>query len=399
MTASSIQAPSPRGGQTDYQAELARLASEISTLDAPDADRGRLHRLIYKRYQQASLRGDYPGLSLVDRQLSALISADRPDPDLSYLKANIDFKFHRLDGVMRTLQASPDLRDSMPGQALRADLHLQQGRHDEAERLYRRVLDESPTWDNHARLAHLAFKCGEDDAAERHFDDAEDELTAKEMRHYAWLQLQRGVLDLKRGRLAAARDHYDRANRAYTGYWLVAEHRAELLAAMDECEAAHALYEQVLAEVDRPELQQAMGELCAHMGRATEAERWFGRALDAFMSSVAQGEVHYLHHLADFHADVREDGTQALRWAGADLALRENPATLAAWAWALYRAGRASEALVPMQRALDSRERDAHTLERAAAIFQAAGAAEAGQRLAQQARGLNPHARGFHVHR
>ncbi|SEL85783.1 Tetratricopeptide repeat-containing protein [Roseateles sp. YR242] len=397
MPMSSIAKPT--AALSDYAVELARYAREIAELEPPGADRGRQHRLVYKRYQQASLRGDYAALASVDQTLRGLISAERPDPDLCYLKANLDFKFHRLEGVLRTLQACPDLRDSTPGQALMADLHLQQGRHDEAERLYREVLAQDPTWDNLARLAHLAFKCGEDEVAERYFDDAEDELTVKEMRHYAWLQLQRGVLDLKRGHLQAAREHYDRANRAYTGYWLVAEHRAELLAALGECDEARALYETVLAEVPRPELQQAMGELCAYMGNDAEAELWFGRALDAYLSSAAQGEVHYLHHLADFYADVREDGAQALHWAGADLALRQNPATLAAWAWALYRAGRAGEALVPMQRALDSREVDAHTLERAAVVFQAAGSAEAGQRLAQQAHGLNPHARGFHVHR
>src|SRR5262249_53241974 len=155
------------------------------------------------------------------------------------------------------------------------------------------------------------FKLGEDDAADRHFEEAEDELTAKEMRHYAWLELQRGLLDLSRGRHAAAREHYERAERAYSGHWMVAEHRAELLAACGECEAALALYERVVAEVPRPELLQALGELCAHMGRAERAEACFEQALAAYLDSAARGEVHYLHHLADFYADVREDGVQA----------------------------------------------------------------------------------------
>lgn len=386
--------------RNDYAAELARLASDIDELGAaPAAGCGHAHRLVYKHYQQASLRGDYAALAAVDETLRALIAPERPDPDLCYLKANLDFKLHRLDAVQRTLDGCAELRDSAPGRALLADLALQRGQYDQAEQGYQDVLQQDPSWDNFARLAHLAFKCGDDATAERHFDHAEDELTAKEMRHYAWLQLQRGLLDLSRGRLAAAREHYERAERAYGGYWLVAEHRAELLAACGECEAALAIYEQVLAEVPRPELLQATGELCAHMGRDREAEGWFRRALEAYLASAARGEVHYLHHLADFFADVREDGTQALHWAGADLALRENPATLAAWAWALYRAGRAREALAPMQRAMASREVDAHTLRRAAAIHHAAGAVAEGERFARLATALNPHAHGFHVHR
>lgn len=391
--------------RTDYAAELARLAAEIAALEAaappqgPDPDRTRARQLAYKRYQHASLRGDFAALDAVDQAIGALIAPVRPDPDLSYLKANLDFKFHRLQAVQRNLEACAELRASAPGRALQADLDLQHGHYAEAGRGYRAVIEQDPSWDNIARLAHLEFKLGDDEAADRHFEEAEDELTAKEMRHYAWLQLQRGLLDLSRGRHAAAREHYERAERAYSGHWVVAEHRAELLAACGECDAAVALYERIVAEVPRPELLQALGELCAHMGRADHAEAWFDKALAAYLDSAARGEVHYLHHLADFYADVREDGAQALRWAVEDLALRENPATIAAWAWALYRDGRAEEALEPMRRALASGVVDAHLLDRAAAIHRAAGAVADGERFALQARARNPHSQGFHVHR
>lgn len=390
---------------TDYAAELARIAADITTLEAsapprePDPDRTRARRLAFKRYQRASLRGDFAALEEVDREIGALIAPVRPDPDLSYLKANLDFKFHRLGAVRRNLEACVELRTSAPGRALQADLDLQHGRYAEAGRAYREVIEQDPTWDNIARLAHLEFKLGDDEAADRHFEEAEDELTAKEMRHYAWLQLQRGLLDLSRGRHGAAREHYERAERAYSGYWVVAEHRAELLAACGECDAAAALYERVVAEVPRPELLQALGELYAHMGLPDQAEAWFDKALAAYMDSVARGEVHYLHHLADFYADVREDGAQAVRWAGEDLALRENPATLAAWAWALHRDGRADEALEPMRRSLASGAVDVHALDRASAIHRAAGNRAEGERLALQARARNPHGAGFHVHR
>jgi tetratricopeptide (TPR) repeat protein len=282
---------------------------------------------------------------------------------------------------------------------LLADLDLQHGRCAAARQGYDDAIEQDPSWDNIARLAHLEFKLGDDDAADRHFEQAEDELTAKEMRHYAWLELQRGLLDLKRGRHAAAREHYERAERAYSGHWMTAEHMAELLATCGECDAALAMYERVVAEHPRPELMQALGELCAQMGRSACAESWFDQALGAYRASAERGEVHYLHHLADFYADVREDGVQALRWAGADLALRENPATLAAWAWALYRAGRAPEALEPIQRSLASGIVDAHVLHCAATIHRAAGAMADADRYAQQARERNPHLHGFHVHR
>jgi len=61
--------------------------------------------------------------------------------------------------------------------------------------------------------------------------EAEDELTAKEMRHYAWVELQRGVLKLRQGCYEEAAAHYDRATALIRVYWLVDDHKAELLGA------------------------------------------------------------------------------------------------------------------------------------------------------------------------
>ena len=36
-----------------------------------------------------------------------------------------------------------------------------------------------------------------------------------------------------------------------------------------------------------------------------------------------RGEVHFIHHLAGFYADAREDGAQAVKWARQDFALRQ----------------------------------------------------------------------------
>jgi tetratricopeptide (TPR) repeat protein len=391
------------GHDTDYDTELARIEAEIAALQAPpearDPGKDREKRIVYKRYQHASLRGDFRALDTVSRAIDALVDPARPDPDMCYLKANVAFKFHRLDIVRHALDASPALAAGIAGRALCADLDAQHGRYIDAQDAYRAIIRDERSWDNLARLAHLEYKLGDIDAAERHFEEAEDELTAKEMRHYAWLELQRGLLDLSRGRHADADAHYARAARAYSGHWMVDEHRAELLATRGDGDAAAALYEDVLKKAPRPELMQALGELYAFIGRDEQAERWFGAASAAYLESVERGEVHYLHHLADFHADVRPDGDAAVRWAERDLALRENHATLAALAWALHRAGRHDDAVAPMERALAFGVSDAHLFMQAAAVMQAAGRDGDGEALAARARGINPHVNGFHVHR
>jgi tetratricopeptide (TPR) repeat protein len=219
------------------------------------------------------------------------------------------------------------------------------------------------------------------------------------MRSFAWVELQRGVLDLAHGRHAEAEAHYARAARAYSGWWLVDEHRAELLAAQGELAEAAALYETIVARVPRPELHQALGQVYALLQRPGRARSHLVQARAGYLASVRRGGVHYLHHLADFYAEAMPDGAKAVAWARRDLALRENFSTRAALAWALLRDGQDAEAVVWMERALASGVRDAHLFAQAAGVFQAAGDVAKAARMLDLARSINPRLGRFHVHR
>ncbi|HEX8129395.1 MAG TPA: tetratricopeptide repeat protein [Pyrinomonadaceae bacterium] len=388
---------------TDFEIELERIDRDISELEgralADPLDTERATRFAYRLYQRGSLLGDFAQLEAAGAVLDDLIGRISRVSDLCFLKANLDFKFHRLADVKRDLEMSRDLQGSTQGRALQADLDFQEGRYDESRAGYESLIREERTWDSLARLAHLKFKMGDDEGADGLYAEAVDELTAKEMRHYSWVELQRGVLNLKRGRYADAQAHYERAARAYSGHWMVEEHLAELLAAQGEFDKAIALYEKVIARVPRPEFQQALGELYAFMGKPEQSELWLDRALAAYQESVERGEVHYYHHLADFYADARRDGAEAVKWALRDIELRENFSTLAALAWALYRTGRFDESRETIDRALASGAKDAHLLRQAGTIHRAAGSNGKAEKYLQMAEELNPHHHSFHVHR
>src|SRR4029453_11742096 len=125
---------------------------------------------------------------------------------------------------------------------------------------------------------------------------------------------------------------------------------------------------------------------------------WYERALAGYLESAGRGEVHYYHHLADFYADVREDGREAVKWARKDIELRENFSTQAALAWASYRCGRFADAVEVIDRALSSGVKDAHLFAQAATIYRAAGRIEEGASYLQMAAAINPYHDGFHVH-
>ena len=76
--------------------------------------------------------------------------------------------------------------------------------------------------------ALVDWRTGHFDQADRRFADALDTFHGVSPEPVAWLHLQRGLLDLDRGRDAEAAVHYAAADAALDGWWLVEEHLAEL---------------------------------------------------------------------------------------------------------------------------------------------------------------------------
>ncbi len=388
---------------TDFERELERTEKAIadlrSSLAAIPQDVEKGTRLAYRLYHRASLTGILGDFGAAEAAVDLVAKRAGHQEDLCLLKANLYFKFHRLPDVKRALQQVPALLRRPEGKVLQADVDFQEGRYQEARAAYERAIDEDRTWDNLARLAHFRFKMGELASADDLYAQAEDELTAKEMRSYAWVELQRGLLHLSRGRYEHALAHYRRADAGYSGYWLIDEHMAELLGAQGKYAEAAALYERIVARVPKPELQQAVGELYQLMEQPDKAEQWHAQALETYLRSVDEGGVHYWHHLVDFFADVREDGASAVAWARKDLALRDNFATQAAFAWALWHDHQFREAAAFMDRSLASGVVDARLFQSAATIYLSAGRVEKGERFLLEAREINPHLDRFHVHR
>jgi tetratricopeptide (TPR) repeat protein len=395
-------APGP-AANSDYQIELARIDKDIAELQqralVSPVDSEKATRYVHALYQRAALTGNIGKLEAADAMIDAAVREVAHPGDLHFLKANLAFKLHRLTDVRHNLNAVPSVRKSLEGQALWADLDFQEGRYPAAKQGYERLIAHNCSWDNLVRLAYFAAKMGDSDAADRRYLEAEDELTAKEMRSYAWVELQRGLLHLTHGRHDEAEVCYRRADRAYSGYWLVHEHRAELMGARGQFGEAAALYESLVARVPRPELQQALGDLYGAMGEEERSQAWHARALGGYLDSVRRGGVHYYHHLVDFYSDVARDGAAAVHWASKDIALRDNFFTQAALAWAFYRDGQFLPALERIQQALSSGARYSHLLFQAAAIYCAAGRAAESESYRREAIQLNPRHRAFHVHR
>jgi tetratricopeptide (TPR) repeat protein len=211
---------------TDFAIELRRLDDLARLLDTRvigDGSASAATRHGACLYQRAVLSGT-PGHCAQAVQVIDDALARHPDwPDLWLLKAKLDFHVHRFDEAERDLARLAMLCDCSERRALAADLDLHFGRHEEVARVYRRLAVEEPSWENICRLANLEAHLGRMDAAIALYARAAEEITAKEMRAFAWLQVQWGDTELAIGRPAEACRRYAAAAAAYSGYWLVEE--------------------------------------------------------------------------------------------------------------------------------------------------------------------------------
>ena len=336
-----------------YCADVTRLR-ELRSLHASRGTDGpaAVTEGLTLRHREVMLTGARPE-ELVDlgADLDEVISRFPTWPDLRLLRTTVALELHRPDLARAALDAVPGLVDRPPGRVLAADIAQFTGDYATARAGYLRAAREDPGWGTTARLAALAVATGNIDEAERRYAEAEEDVTAKQMRAFAWIRVQRGDLALALEDPDGAKRRYSDAYRAYPGWWYVTAHRAALDAAVGRTDRAARRYRQVLAEVDRPEFREALGVVLAADGDADGAAACQAAAVTAYTRSVARGEVHYLHHLAAFHADVRPHPSAAIAWARQDVALRRSGSTLSLLAWCLFRGGRTAEALTVLDEA------------------------------------------------
>jgi tetratricopeptide (TPR) repeat protein len=387
---------------TSYDFELAKTRKDIAALEAisqrDQRDLEKRTRLAYCQFHQASLTENESDFETVKQTTSSIIRDFGPKEDICLLRAKLDGRFHRLEEVKRDLQLCPTLAQRHAGRSIAADIDFQEGRYEQARFGWERLIDENRTWDTLARLAHWKGKMGAVEEADCLYREAEEELTAKEMLSFSWLELQRGALALSSGRLGEAKTHYEMASRSFSGHWHADVYMAELLAAEGDFDQAIFLLKSILVRAPKPDLKQALGEMLMWAQRREEAAPWLDAAVAAFLTSVQAGAVHYYHHLARWYADLGGRPDRAVQWARRDVALRSNFSTQSVLAWALFKNGEVGEGLEWIRLALSSGVKDGGIFAAASMLFNAAGDTAQGQYYAHVASEMNPGGHDFHLH-
>lgn len=338
----------------------------------------------------AQLSGDYAGYSRAEQSLAkAFALARNGGPYFS--RARFNFTVHRLDRVEADLaraerETNPDPTAIL---ALRADLAFYRGHYDQALVGYRSALDRREDQSNLVRLALWHARMGHSSEAAALLDRADVIYHGDSPHPRAWLALQRGLLELDRGRWDEALAHYQHALRLLPGWWQAAEHVAEIHALKGDTDTALREYTAVIAETNNPEYMDAIAKLLRARGDEPGAQQWIARARKLYNERLATlPEATYGHGLDHFLLFAAP--TEALMLARQNYALRPNGDSQIQLADALLHAGAKSEAKRLMRSALASGWNTAKLHAAAARVFASNGQALEADQQRALALALNP---------
>jgi tetratricopeptide (TPR) repeat protein len=293
----------------------------------------------------------------------------------------------------------------MPGKPLPAQLLgdglMEMGDLDGAAKAFEQLAElADPGVGTESRLARLAWMRGKIDQAVDHYASAL--AIAREQNDpetLAWALVQNGEAAFRRGNFDDAEKLYAEALKKAPDYWAALEHMAELRGAQGKDEEAITLFTKAAESSGRPEIWQALGDFHLFQRRTEDAKTAHDRAIAGYQSSLDLGETLYVHHLAGFYSDSRENAEEAVKYARRDLEARQSGYAWDSLAWALSKSGDSAGALDAAHKAIATGLADPHVLQHAGLIFLGAGEVPEGQRLLKRCAEINPHFTGFHIHR
>ena len=186
---------------------------------------------------------------------------------------------------------------------------------------------------------------------------------------------------------AATRDFRARADDILSGWYLVEEHIAEVVASQGDLERAVDMYRDILARVPNGEFYDALADVLQEAGKTEEARQARERARRAYNSDLEAFPEAAYGHAVD-HFLVHGPAPKALELARANWALRSTPEARITLVQALVRSGQVDTAREQTEKLLESPWKTPELHATAARVFELAGAAERTQKQRRLAEDL-----------
>ena len=258
-------------------------------------------------------------------------------------------------------------------QGIIGDGRVELGDYDEAFAAFDRMIAIRPDAASYARVSYARELQGDLPGALDLMRMAAEATSPRDVEAQAFAQSRLGYLELALGRADEASRRFRRADALFPGYPAVATGLAKVALARGDAEAALAIARRQFDQSASAELAEAMGEAAARLGRAAEADRYYGIAESMWRYDTPEPAM-----LARLMADRGRAPEEAVQIARSAAEVRHDIFTDDALAWALFKAGRVAEARAASARALRTGTRDARIRAHAREIERAPVARMAG---------------------
>lgn len=353
----------PTAAARDY-AE-AKAKADIAVMSADERARAAgdqwlvLEALAVAYMNRGRLTGSFDDYAAAQAALDRAFAVADPATGPHLTQASLDFTMHRLARAEAMLAAidryvvPADPGDRAEITLIRGDIAFYRGDYRGALARYAEAQATDPDAGVDFRRAVHAARTGDVDVAKSRFDRAEALAHRLTPQSRANLELQRGVLELERGRYGQALAHFRRADAMFPDWWLIEEHIAEVTALIGDAAEAEQLYLDIVRRTGNPEFMDALAGLARARGDAAAAKAWTRRARPLWERRLAQfPEAAYGHAIAHFAESG--DTARALDLARRNATARPYGEAEVELAAALLAAGRAAEAKPIIDRALGS---------------------------------------------
>jgi len=284
-----------------------------------------------------------------------------------------------------------DPRDSNSYGVL-GDAQLETGQYDAARKTYARMAAIRDDLYSYSRCSGLETIRADNSAAVADLKRAiaDGFRDGEPTEGIAWAQTRLAEDYFLLGELDEAAAQDQAALATYPGYYRALASLGQVRAAQGRLEEAAGLYRGAIAVIPLPEYAAALSDVYAKMGRQQDALRQ--RELVEFIARLnAINRVLYNRVLVDYYADHDLEHQQAIDLAEREFQVRQDIYGHDALAWALYRGGKAAEALAHITAALRFGTTDARLYFHAGMIYLALGRNDRARASLARALAINPH--------
>jgi tetratricopeptide (TPR) repeat protein len=373
-------------GDAKIDLEIARLQQEIRSNAKPFQTTAMIEKLGWSFVEKARESFD-PGFYKLAEQCALCLESRRgedkaegqaADGPLSWPRsirsAALLLRGHALHNLHRFSEAEKIARElvEMRGLAydfgLLGDVLIEQGKTDEAELAYQKMMDMRPGPQAYGRAASLRWLKGDTEGARALMLMSAQAAGQTESAAWAWSKL--ATYELQAGSVKRAHAVCDAALRTRPDYAPALLARGRILLAEDRAGEAVVALERAARLNPLPEYQWALADALRAANREGDAEEVERRL-------AATGEANDPRSYSLFLATRGREPDVALRLAEGELKVRRDVYTLDALAWAQSAKGDAAEAWKTMRSALALGTEDARLYLHAATI--AAQAGDSGQ--------------------